>query len=80
MGEGAAQARGGSEQRAMSTPGKNPHFLGLRTVLYHAPDLARAKSWYSVLALANLQVCLRIKGRGLPFPCSSGPSYRFEAW
>ena len=22
-------------------------FLGLRTVIYHAPDLARAKSWYS---------------------------------
>lgn len=22
-------------------------FLGLRTVIYHAPDLARAKAWYS---------------------------------
>lgn len=22
-------------------------FLGLRTVVYHAPDLARAKAWYS---------------------------------
>jgi predicted enzyme related to lactoylglutathione lyase len=28
-----------------STP--NPHFEGLRTVLYHAPDLAKAKAWYS---------------------------------
>jgi predicted enzyme related to lactoylglutathione lyase len=25
----------------------NPHFLGLRTVLYHAPDLEAAKSFYS---------------------------------
>lgn len=25
----------------------NPHFEGLRTVLYHAPDLAKAKAWYS---------------------------------
>ena len=24
-----------------------PHFLGLRTAIYHAPDLAKAKSWYS---------------------------------
>ncbi|MBA3832451.1 MAG: VOC family protein [Chthoniobacterales bacterium] len=28
------------------------HFLGLRTVIYHAPDLDRAKTWYtSVLRL-----------------------------
>lgn len=28
------------------------HFLGLRTVIYHAPDLDRAKTWYtSVLGL-----------------------------
>jgi predicted enzyme related to lactoylglutathione lyase len=26
---------------------KNTHFQGLRTVLYHAPDLASAKAWYS---------------------------------
>ena len=25
----------------------NPNFLGLRTVIYHAPDLAKATSWYS---------------------------------
>lgn len=25
----------------------SPHFLGLRTVLYHAPDLAKAKAWYA---------------------------------
>jgi predicted enzyme related to lactoylglutathione lyase len=31
----------------------NPHFLGLRTVLYHAPDLAKATAWYSeVLGIA----------------------------
>jgi len=31
----------------------NPHFLGLRTVLYHAPDLETAKAWYSrVLSIA----------------------------
>lgn len=29
-----------------STPA-SPHFLGLRTVLYYAPDLAKAKAWYS---------------------------------
>ncbi|MES2706660.1 MAG: VOC family protein [Verrucomicrobiota bacterium] len=29
-----------------STPA-SPHFLGLRTVLYHAPDLEKAKAWYS---------------------------------
>lgn len=31
----------------MIPPTTNPHFHGLRTVLYHAPDLARAKAWYS---------------------------------
>ena len=25
----------------------NSSFLGLRTVIYHAPDLAKAKRWYS---------------------------------
>jgi predicted enzyme related to lactoylglutathione lyase len=25
----------------------NPQFDGLRTVLYHAPDIAKAKAWYS---------------------------------
>src|SRR5262245_13123625 len=25
----------------------NPTFHGLRTVLYHAPDLEKAKTWYS---------------------------------
>jgi predicted enzyme related to lactoylglutathione lyase len=24
-----------------------PGFLGLRTVIYHAPDLAKARTWYS---------------------------------
>lgn len=31
----------------MNPSKSNPHFLGLRTVLYHAPDLERAKEWYS---------------------------------
>jgi predicted enzyme related to lactoylglutathione lyase len=31
----------------MNTPTINPHFQGLRTVIYHAPDLAKAKAWYS---------------------------------
>jgi len=26
---------------------ENPNFLGLRTAIYHAPDLANAKAWYS---------------------------------
>src|SRR5947208_412227 len=31
----------------------SPHFHGLRTALYHAPDLDKAKSWYSrVLGIA----------------------------
>jgi len=25
----------------------NPNFLGLRTAIYHAPDLAKGKVWYS---------------------------------
>ena len=37
----------------MNTPTKNPHFRGLYTVLYHAPDIAKAKAWYSsVLGIA----------------------------
>lgn len=31
----------------MNQPVKSPNFLGLRTVLYHAPDLEKAKAWYS---------------------------------
>ena len=31
----------------MNAPTENPHFHGLRTVLYHAPDLDKAKAWYS---------------------------------
>jgi predicted enzyme related to lactoylglutathione lyase len=31
----------------MTPPTTNPHFQGLRTVLYHAPDLDKAKAWYS---------------------------------
>jgi len=33
----------------MSTPTLNPHFQGLRTVIYHAPDLAKATAWYSAV-------------------------------
>ncbi len=37
----------------MNTPTANPHFHGLRTVIYHAPDLDKAKAWYSsVLGIA----------------------------
>ena len=37
----------------MIAPTANPHFQGLRTVLYHAPDLDKAKAWYSrVLGIA----------------------------
>ncbi len=37
----------------MKCPTLNPHFLGLYTVLYHAPNLTKAKTWYaSVLGLA----------------------------
>jgi predicted enzyme related to lactoylglutathione lyase len=31
----------------MTEPTPNSSFLGLRTVIYHAPDLAKAKEWYS---------------------------------
>ena len=31
----------------MKSPTDTPNFLGLRTAIYHAPDLAKAKSWYS---------------------------------
>jgi predicted enzyme related to lactoylglutathione lyase len=32
----------------MVNPTKStPHFLGLRTVIYHAPELEKAKAWYS---------------------------------
>jgi predicted enzyme related to lactoylglutathione lyase len=31
----------------MKSPPGNPNFLGLRTAIYHAHDLATAKSWYS---------------------------------
>jgi predicted enzyme related to lactoylglutathione lyase len=31
----------------MKSSTDNPTFLGLRTVTYHAPDLAKAKAWYS---------------------------------
>ncbi len=31
----------------VNTPTENAHFHGLRTVLYHAPDLDKAKAWYS---------------------------------
>ena len=31
----------------MTEPNRNSFALGLRTVIYHAPDLAKAKQWYS---------------------------------
>ncbi len=31
----------------LSSQPASKFFLGLRTVIYHAPDLARARSWYS---------------------------------
>jgi predicted enzyme related to lactoylglutathione lyase len=31
----------------MKSPTDTPNFLGLRTAIYHASDLAKAKSWYS---------------------------------
>ena len=31
----------------MKSSTQTPNFLGLRTAIYHAPDLAKAKSWYS---------------------------------
>jgi len=37
----------------MNPSSANPHFHGLRTAIYHAPDLQRAKAWYSdVLGIA----------------------------
>lgn len=30
-------------------PAHNPHFQGLRTVLYAAPDLEKARAWYSTV-------------------------------
>jgi len=31
----------------MKSSPDNPNFLGLRTAIYHAPDLAKGKTWYS---------------------------------
>jgi len=31
----------------MKPANDNPNFLGLRTAIYHAPDLDKAKAWYS---------------------------------
>jgi predicted enzyme related to lactoylglutathione lyase len=33
----------------MNTPTSNPHFQGLCTVVYHASDLDKAKSWYTAV-------------------------------
>lgn len=38
---------GGTIRFQINTPTANPHFQGLRTVIYHAPDLDKAKAWYS---------------------------------
>jgi predicted enzyme related to lactoylglutathione lyase len=36
----------------MNASSPDSHFHGLRTVIYHAPDLDKAKSWYSrILAI-----------------------------
>jgi predicted enzyme related to lactoylglutathione lyase len=34
-----------TNHQTMNTP--RPTFLGLRTAIYHAPDISKAKSWYS---------------------------------
>ena len=31
----------------MKSSTNTSHFLGLRTAIYHAPDLGKVKSWYS---------------------------------
>src|SRR6184192_842171 len=31
----------------MKSSPNNPNFLGLRTAIYHIPDLAKGKAWYS---------------------------------
>jgi predicted enzyme related to lactoylglutathione lyase len=31
----------------MTNPNPNPQFQGLRTVIYHAPDLDKGKAWYA---------------------------------
>jgi predicted enzyme related to lactoylglutathione lyase len=37
----------------MNQPTASQHFQGLRTAIYHAPDLDKAKAWYSsVLGIA----------------------------
>ena len=37
----------------MNQPTVNPHFHGLRTLIYNTPDLDKAKAWYSsVLGIA----------------------------
>jgi len=37
----------------MNNPSQNSHFRGLFTVIYNAPDIAKAKAWYaSVLGIA----------------------------
>ena len=33
----------------MNAATANSHFQGIRTVIYHAPDLAKAKAWYSAV-------------------------------
>jgi predicted enzyme related to lactoylglutathione lyase len=33
----------------MNTPPPKPHFLGLRTVIYRAPNLEKTKIWYSAV-------------------------------
>jgi len=33
----------------MATSKSNPHFGGLRTVVYHVADLEKAKAWYSAV-------------------------------
>jgi len=65
----------------------NPRFLGLRTAISHAPDLAKGKSWYSkILAIQPyfdqpFYVGFSVGGYELgldPDPSSSPPSHLLE--
>ncbi len=43
------RSKGAHTVTDMNESTDKPPFLGLRTVIYHAPDLDAAKSWYSTL-------------------------------
>ncbi len=49
---GDGDAKEGRAEVMMNQETPASHFLGLRTVIYHAPDLDQAKAWYtSILGL-----------------------------